>query len=141
GNKDLEYRKYELTTREWNVLDDLAYVLKIFKDATLYFSNDQTSTISKVIPAMDTIDDLLTTSSLPNASHAAVTPPNSRRPNIRILNPSVKAALRLAKNVMNRYYSLTDTSSVYCISMVLHPGLKLEYFRRRDWPAEWVHAA
>jgi hAT family C-terminal dimerisation region len=39
---------------------------------------------------------------------------------------------------MNRYYGLTDSSHVYCIAMVLHPGLKLEYFRRQKWDEEWI---
>ncbi|KAF5371119.1 hypothetical protein D9758_004308 [Tetrapyrgos nigripes] len=129
GNKDLPYRKYELTTLEWNILQDLCYVLQIFKDATLHFSSEQHSSISAVIPAMDRIDDLLTTQTATTAT--------SRPP----LHASVKAALHLTKQLMNRYYSLIDDSSVYWIAMVLHPGLKLEYFCQRKWQDPWIREA
>ncbi|KAF5366543.1 hypothetical protein D9758_008967 [Tetrapyrgos nigripes] len=108
---------------------DLRYVLQIFKDATLHFSSEQHSSISAVIPAMDRIDDLLTTQTATTAT--------SRPP----LHASVKAALCLAKQLMNCYYSLTDDSSVYRIAMVLHPGLKLEYFRQRKWQDPWIREA
>jgi hypothetical protein len=61
--------------------------------------------------------------------------------------PSIRAALGLAKKTLNRYYSATDHSDVYCIAMgmslllsncyfssvphdiVLHPCYKLRYFK------------
>ena len=60
---------------------------------------------------------------------------------------------------MNCYYSITDGSSAYHIAMgmlhgyyqlelltqcsgaVLHPGLKLEYFRTHKWEDEWIDVA
>ncbi|KAF5317480.1 hypothetical protein D9758_019086 [Tetrapyrgos nigripes] len=36
---------------------------------------------------------------------------------------------------------MTDESAVYRIAMVLHPGLKLEYFRRRKWQEPWIRQA
>ena len=65
------------------------------------------------------------------------------------LRPSLKApycapiiaAMKLTKHKMNRYYSLTDSSSTYCIAIILHPGLKLEYFRQHNWEAEWIEEA
>ena len=67
----------------------------------------------------------------------------------RHLNPSTKrkysapilAAMKLAKKKMNRYYSLTDSSTVYRITMVLHPGLKLEYFWQHNWEQGWIDEA
>ena len=61
----------------------------------------------------------------------------------------------LAKKKLNRYYEHTDLSLAYCIAMgmspcallpmlltflvsVLHPGLKLEYFRQHSWESEWI---
>jgi len=41
---------------------------------------------------------------------------------------SITTAMKLAKNKMNHYYSLTDCSSAYHITIVLHSRLKLEYF-------------
>jgi len=49
--------------------------------------------------------------------------------------------MKLAKLKMNRYYSLTDSSSTYRIAMVLHPRLKLEYFRQHHWEGEWIEEA
>ncbi|THU92633.1 hypothetical protein K435DRAFT_598527, partial [Dendrothele bispora CBS 962.96] len=85
-----------------------------------------------VIPAMDRIDDLLG-----EQEEGGILVDQRHWP----LHHSVKAALGLAKNLMNHYYQLTDDSSVYRISMVLHPGLKLEYFRQHEWEEEWVRQA
>jgi hypothetical protein len=49
--------------------------------------------------------------------------------------------MKLARKKMNRYYSLTDGSTVYRIAMVLHPGLKLEYFRQHSWEQDWIDKA
>ena len=90
--------------------------------ATLYYSQDSAS-IAGVIPAMDTL-----TSNLD---------PETKQP----YHPSILAAMTLARKKMNRYYSLTDDAAPYRIAMVLHPGLKLEYFRLREWEKEWIDQA
>jgi hypothetical protein len=72
---------------------------QIFKDATLFFSRS-TPTLATVIPAMDHIDETLTSQSL-NPAYA----------------PSIHAALGLAKKVINTYYSATDFSDVYRVAM------------------------
>lgn len=54
---------------------------------------------------------------------------------------AITAAMTLARKKMDRYYSLTDSSQTYRIAMVLHPGMKLEYFREREWEAEWIEEA
>ena len=70
----------------------------------------------------------------------------------------IQLAMKLAARKLDRYYSKTDDSAVYRIAMsayllcqsfllcfnilsVLHPGLKLEYFRKHDWQEEWVDVA
>lgn len=50
-------------------------------------------------------------------------------------------AMKLARKKMNRYYSLTNNSIAYRIAMVLHPGMKLEYFRNQNWEGEWIEVA
>ena len=61
------------------------------------------------------------------------------RPSSKVLYcASIIAAMRLAKNKMNHYYSLMDSSSMYHITMVLHPGLKLEYFWQQNWENFWI---
>lgn len=54
-----------------------------------------------VIPAMDHIDTTFTNCIINKAC----------------LQPAIRTALGLAKNTLNRYYSLTDSSNVYHIAM------------------------
>ena len=71
----------------------------MYKDATLFFSQDNVVTIANVVPTMDRIDDML--------SSSAKTP----------LHPAVKHALTFARKLMDKYYSKTDLSNVYRITM------------------------
>ncbi|KAG2087278.1 uncharacterized protein F5147DRAFT_523764, partial [Suillus discolor] len=77
-----------------------------------------------VIPAMDLIDEKLTTYSHNRQYHS-----------------SIRSAVQLAKVTLNRYYQLTDQSEVYRIAMVLHPRHKLVYFRNARWEDDWVTTA
>jgi hypothetical protein len=65
----------------------------------MFFSRS-TPNLATVIPAIDHIDEMLT----------------SHRSNIS-LNPAVQSALALGKKTLDRYYSLTDSSDVYRIAM------------------------
>jgi len=56
-------------------------------------------------------------------------------------HPSLAAAMKLAHKKMDRYYLLTDSSNVYHIAMVLHPGMKLKYFHNQKWEDEWIDEA
>jgi hypothetical protein len=56
-------------------------------------------------------------------------------------HPAILATMKLAHTKMDCYYSLTDASAVYRIAMVLHPGMKLEYFRQHKWLDEWIEQA
>ena len=56
--------------------------------------------LATVIPAMDLIDEKLTTLSLDEK-----------------FLPSIRAAVGLAKKTLNHYYELTDRSEVYRIAM------------------------
>ncbi|KAG8214766.1 hypothetical protein J3R82DRAFT_9859 [Butyriboletus roseoflavus] len=49
--------------------------------------------------------------------------------------------MKLACNKMNRYWKKTDDSNIHCIAMVLHPGLKLQYFHLQNREDEWIEAA
>jgi hypothetical protein len=49
--------------------------------------------------------------------------------------------MKLVHKKMDHYYSLTDSSNVYRIAMVLHPGMKLEYFCNQQWEDEWIDEA
>jgi hypothetical protein len=71
----------------------------MYKDATLFFSQDAVATIAHVIPTMDQIDAMLSSSST------------------KPLLSSVKHALSFARKIMDKYYSKTDLSNVYRIAM------------------------
>jgi hypothetical protein len=76
----------------------------VFKHVTLLFSSDEKSTIAYIITTMDKIDDLLTSTIVSTSTH-------------RPIHNSVCKALNLTKITLNKYYSHTDTSNVYCIAM------------------------
>jgi hypothetical protein len=131
-------RKFELEEDDWKIVGSLVSVLKVcgittrtitcsllaqqFEQATVYFSQDTASAVV-VIPAMDRL-----TSGLD--------------PQTKEKYPAViVAALKLARKKLDQYYSLTDSSVVYRIAMVLHPRMKLEYFKQADWEADWIEQA
>ncbi|KAJ2965600.1 hypothetical protein NUW54_g14065 [Trametes sanguinea] len=93
-------RAFELTSEEWGIAQELCDTLKIFKDATLFFSRD-TPNLAMVIPAMDHIDTYLTNCT--RAGHA--------------LSEPISSSLRTAKKTLNRYYKLSDMSATYRIAM------------------------
>ena len=68
---------------------------------TLFFSCS-TPNLAKVIPAMDFIDAHLATASLDNR-----------------YSPSIQAALAVGKNLLNKYYNMTDHSELFRIAMVM----------------------
>jgi hypothetical protein len=114
----------------------------MYKDATQFFSQDTAVTIANIVPTMDRIDTMLSSS--------------GRTP----LAPGVKHALTFARQSMDKYYSKTNLSNVYRIAMgmfiaricsiltdkaivhtVLHPQLKLKYFQQHGWEKDWVKTA
>lgn len=72
---------------------------QVFKDATNFFSRG-TPNLATVIPAMDMIDEVLSTGSV-NLDY----------------QPAIRAALGLSKKTLNRYYDMTDHSEVYRTAM------------------------
>ncbi|KAG1717375.1 uncharacterized protein EDB91DRAFT_1030988, partial [Suillus paluster] len=91
--------------------------------ATLYFSC-ATPNLTTVIPAMDHVDNMLTSYS---------------RDKKYML--SICSAVQLAKHTLNHYYQLTDNSVTYQIAMVLHPQHKLAYFKAAQWEDDWIEMA
>ncbi|THV05846.1 hypothetical protein K435DRAFT_646377 [Dendrothele bispora CBS 962.96] len=125
-------RDWELSLREWELLESLRDSLKVLYDATNIFSTQQ-PTIAEVISIMDKIDSFL-------ATRIIETPTDNCTQRVEV-SEALKTSLILAKRTLNKYYTLTDSSSVYRIAMVLHPSKKLEYFREQNWAASWVDEA
>ena len=73
--------------------------------------------------------------------------------------PSIQASMLIGKQLLNKYYNMTDNSEVYRIAMgkkpfhflnflrlkppllVLDPRCKLDYFRTAGWEEEWIETA
>ncbi|KIK17899.1 hypothetical protein PISMIDRAFT_110451 [Pisolithus microcarpus 441] len=89
---------YALDEHEWLVLGQLCEVLKILKDATLFFSCGMPN-LAMVIPAMDYIDEIFMTTMLDDTH----------------LDPSIRAAVGLVK----RTSTSTICSRTCLISTVL----------------------
>ncbi|KAA1478819.1 hypothetical protein DENSPDRAFT_757967, partial [Dentipellis sp. KUC8613] len=123
GDTKLELDAFELVASEWKLVQQLCDVLRILKHATSYFSRDMPN-LAVVIPAMDHIDEYFATEALNTT-----------------LSPAIRASISTAKRTLNRYYNLTDTSEVYCITMVLHPRHKLDYFKNANWESDWINTA
>ena len=83
--------------------------IQIFKDATLYFSRS-TPTLATVIPAMDHIDETLTSQSLDSD-----------------YEPAIRTALGLAKKVLFCHGQFRS------LPYRLHPRHKLKYFKTAGW--------
>ncbi|KAL1937246.1 hypothetical protein VTO73DRAFT_13915 [Trametes versicolor] len=117
-------RELELSEEEWQICQQLHDVLKIFYDATQFFSHQGHPNLSSVIPAMDRIDEALAGDAI----------------NLKF-RPSVRVAAALGKKTLNKYYKSTDDSELYRIAMILHPAHKLEYFRDNNWSQGWMETA
>ncbi|KAF9014408.1 hypothetical protein BDZ89DRAFT_962889 [Hymenopellis radicata] len=117
---------YAMTAGEWTALENL---VEAFKDATTYFSRADAN-LATVIPAMDKLDTMLATAVIKKRD----------RDDIVLAGP-MKAALLVAKDTLNKYYSLSDESELYRIALILHPKYKTGYFDDHDWPEEWKDSA
>ena len=112
--QEFNLHKYELAPTEWNTAMELRDVLKvsnlpllslarshyfiqIFKDMTLFFSYG-TPNLATVIPAMDLIDKVLTTSSISPSKYSL----------------AIHAALFIGKKTLNKY--ITKLESLKCIT-------------------------
>ena len=89
---------------------------------TLFFSQDS-ATVTTIIPAMDWITS--------NLNHQTG----------KVYHPSFIAAMKLTYKKMDQYYSLTDSSHIYHIAMILHPGMKINYFCNQKWEEDWIEQA
>ncbi|KAF9004427.1 hypothetical protein BDZ89DRAFT_909324, partial [Hymenopellis radicata] len=101
-------------------------ILQAFKDATTYFSRDDAN-LATVIPAMDKLDAMLAT---------AVIKKRGDQADVVLARP-MQAAVLVAKDTLNKYYSLSDDSELYRIALMLHPKHKTGYFDDHNWPEDW----
>ncbi|TFK79582.1 hypothetical protein K466DRAFT_474837, partial [Polyporus arcularius HHB13444] len=121
GSKKWDLREYELDEEEWQIAAQLRTVLKLFSDATLFFSRSGNPNLVSIIPAMDHIDDRLAHMGLDED-----------------MLPAVRAAASLGRKTCNRYYEKTDDTETNRIAMALHPSWKLDYFKEAGWENAWI---
>ncbi|KAH9003275.1 hypothetical protein EDB86DRAFT_2799037 [Lactarius hatsudake] len=57
------------------------------------------------------------------------------------LHASLRYAVKIALQVLNRYYSYTNHCDIYQVSILLHPWFKTFYFSHHKWPQEWIEEA
>ena len=98
ADKDLKLRKYELDNNGWAIVGDLISVLEKYKKATVFFSQDGASVVA-MIPAMDRLNNHLN--------------PATQKP----YHLAIQATMKLARKKLNWYYSMTDLSLAYQITM------------------------
>ena len=69
----------------------------------LFRSSHGTPNLAKVIPAIDHLDQHLTTSALDKK-----------------YDPAIQEAIAVGKNLLNKYYNMTDDSELYRITMGMY---------------------
>ncbi|KIK20439.1 hypothetical protein PISMIDRAFT_13021 [Pisolithus microcarpus 441] len=116
--RKLGLRQYKLEARDWVLAKQLCSILKVLRDATLYFLHDMPN-LAMVLPAMDYINQMFVN---------GITDTDN-------LDSAIHAALGVAKRTLNHYYSVTDFSE-FCT-----PCYKLKYFKTANWEDEWIQTA
>ena len=134
-------RRFKLTLEEWKILTELRPILQHFLRATTRLSQRRIPLLYQVIPVIDILTEKVEEAS-ENSS----------------LMPVVQTAALKGLAILNKYYSKTDESIMYRITMskchpisqispliiltlVLNPKYKLTYFRAKKWPQDWIDAA
>ncbi|OAV96367.1 hypothetical protein PTTG_00681 [Puccinia triticina 1-1 BBBD Race 1] len=52
--------------------------------------------------------------------------------------PALRNACCAGLQLTNKYYTLTECSPLYWVTMVLHPSFKEKYFKLAQWQPEWI---
>ncbi|KAF8581324.1 hypothetical protein K439DRAFT_226228 [Ramaria rubella] len=107
-------KRFSLSDKEWELLCQLWPLLDHFLQATKRMSTSKIPRIFEVIP----IIDVLTASLDKYASDKS-------------MFPAMRSAAAKGREILNKYYSLTDDSIVYRIAMIIHPRYKTLYFQRQ----------
>ncbi|KDQ16696.1 hypothetical protein BOTBODRAFT_172809 [Botryobasidium botryosum FD-172 SS1] len=101
------------------MIDQLLPLLNGFLDATKMMSQANTPLVSEVIPLIDDLHVWLKDVAATETNHQAV-----------------RHATQCGIAALNKYYSLTDKSSV--AYTVFHPAYKTDYMVAQEWPASWI---
>ncbi|CAG8664577.1 1117_t:CDS:2, partial [Ambispora gerdemannii] len=113
---DKELRNFELIDDEWNRINDIISVLKIFVRTTKTLSSATYPMLASVIPIYNYLIDGLETycDKFDDSSDIVI---------------AIKAGLKK----LEIYYTKTDDTIIYTIATILDPRLKLDYYIDNNW--------
>ncbi|KAF8687108.1 hypothetical protein RHS03_09994, partial [Rhizoctonia solani] len=107
-----ELRDLALDDTQWDLLEQLVRVLKIFKEATNLFSQSEVPLIHEVVPIFVCMQQHL----------ERIQEDSGER-----LHPLIRAAAHWSLLVYNKYMGLFTESEVYWIAVVMCPDRKLQW--------------
>src|SRR5437667_3728777 len=109
-----------LTSDDWDILTHMLALLKPFKQQTLRLEGDaregSKGAVWEILPAMDIL--------LEHLESAKVEYEFSEHMHL-------KACINNAWIKLDKYYNMTELSSVYVAALVLHPRYKWAYFEKK----------
>ncbi|KAF8593224.1 hypothetical protein BDV93DRAFT_461631, partial [Ceratobasidium sp. AG-I] len=53
----------------------------------------------------------------------------------------IRQAANRGRQVLNKYYEKTDESELYRLAMLLHPSMRIHYFKAAGWEKDWIDTA
>ncbi|OJT08548.1 hypothetical protein TRAPUB_554 [Trametes pubescens] len=122
--RGVRLRRFILTDDDWMLLDQLHRLLDPFVYSTNEISHSSRGLVHEVIPFMDLLTEHVDEFIADDTLH-----------------PAVRGAAKRGRAILDKYYTLTDTTIVYRIAMMLHPRYKTQYFKDQSWPEDWITEA
>lgn len=121
-----ELQDDKLTEDDWNDLVDIMRLLKPFKMLTILGEECGTlyGSVGSILWGFDMLLEML----------------EKEREKSRPSDAPFQKALDASWGKLNKYYNLTDKSSVYVVALMLDPRMKYEYFKR-NWRVDWLEDA
>ncbi|CAB4389785.1 unnamed protein product [Rhizophagus irregularis] len=123
SNSDTNLRSFTLNENEWECLAEIELMLKGFSKATKQICAKTYPTIAYIIPYYNILI--------------------SKLEDFRDSPGRCKEGKEAASNAISKlleYYDKTDTS-IYTISLVLDPRLKIQYMKDQKWDKRWIESA
>ncbi|QRV82276.1 AC transposase [Ceratobasidium sp. AG-Ba] len=111
-------REFRLSDHQWNILDQMVRVLKIFQEVTLLFSQSDQPLLHEVIPVFLRMRRRLEI---------------VREDKAQQLDPLIRVAAHSSLLVLEKYFELFKNSEVYWIALVMCPNYKLQWLCDNGW--------
>jgi hypothetical protein len=111
---------YQLEPHEWDLLQTVQSVLEKFELATKLISGTKYPTLALVMPLFIELFSYI------EAQVSALSP-----------DDPIAIALSKAHEVMSKYYTFTDDSAFYLLSVLLDPRFKNVYLQKKDFDKDY----